>query len=368
MKRGPGELWGHGGEIYGRKVLCDFSACVSPLGLPPLAKAAAVKALDSSGDYPDPECRDLKKAIGEAHHLAPETILPGNGAAELIFALCFGIRPARVLAPVPGFSEYRRAAFAAGCEVQEILRSAETGFRIPEELAAEIPIRKSQEGETLLFLTNPDHPAGKVTKRQQLLDIASACEEQGIWFCLDESFLPFLKEEEEQTLLGESFPHLIVLRAFTKIYAMAGLRLGYLYSENASLLEKVRSVLQPWNVSIPAQMAGIAALKDRAYLDEVRDLVCRERAFLKAELESRGESGGEALAKEVFGGQANFLFFRAEAGLEEKLLGRGILIRSFENDAGLGPGYYRIAVRTREENERLLRAWREARQGVSSHG
>lgn len=149
--------------------------------------------------------------------------------------------------------------------------------------------------------------------------------------------------------LWKEYPHLIVLRAFTKIYGMPGLRLGYACFGDKKMAAGVRSVLQPWNTSIPAQLAGLAVLQEDGYLEQTYALLETERGYLKKELE-------KGLVEKLYPSSVNFFFFRAQKGLQKKLLRQGILIRSCENYRNLSDGYYRIAVKTHEENQELIRA------------
>ena len=157
-------LFPHGGcrGFIGKKVELDYSVCVNPLGMPPAAARAAVEAISECGNYPDPRSRDLIRALAAFHGLPDRSILPGNGAAELVFALCLLLRPDRVICPVPGFGEYRRAAIAAGSRIVELRRGPEDGFALPHDLTDRLRLWCSGSGNSLLFLTNPDHPAGAV--------------------------------------------------------------------------------------------------------------------------------------------------------------------------------------------------------------
>ena len=357
----------HGGDTCTHPAELDFSICVNPLGMPEAAKKAALDAVLKADRYPDPACRKLKAGLARFYHLPETYLMPGNGAAELIFALCQALRPEEVYAPVPGFSEYRRAASAVGARFHEIRREMEEDFALPPDLCrtleTDAPSDSKTAGRRLLFLTNPDHPVGRCTSREYLLQIARTCEEQGIWFCLDECFLPFLAEEEKISLLRETeneYPHLIILRAFTKIYGMAGLRLGCLIASDSALLCRIREVLQPWNVSLPAQEAGAAALQDREYLQRTRQLIKEEREYLRREIRALVEKKtADSSTGKVFPGEANYIFFRAREDLKERLLEKEILIRSFEREPYPGRGYFRVGVRTHEENAALIRRWKE---------
>ena len=152
----------------------------------------------------------------------------------------------------------------------------------------------------------------------------------------------------------QKYSHLIVLRAFTKIYGMPGLRLGYACSGSRKLLEGMKVSMQPWNTSIPAQMAGLAILKaDGGYLLKTKEILEKEREYLTKEL-----SGG--LAEKVYPSEANFIFFKSRKGLQELLLKEKILIRDCSNFENLTEGYFRIGIRTHEENQELIRRWKGA--------
>ena len=179
------------------------------------------------------------------------------------------------------------------------------------------------------------------------------CLETGCRLILDECFLGFLDCPEQFTLRGKlpDFPNLLLLRAFTKLYGLAGVRLGYALCADAALLEQMRRCGPPWNVSELAQAAGVAALRESAYVDAVRRLVSRERPKLYADL--------SALGLRVIPGEANFLLFRSPAPLSDALRERGILVRNCGNFHGLDDTWYRVAVRTEAENRRLIAALRE---------
>ena len=183
----------------------------------------------------------------------------------------------------------------------------------------------------------------------------SLCHEQGIRVVVDECFLALADPGEAAGLAGhlEKFPNLVLLRAFTKSYALPGLRLGYCLSADGKLLDRLSKCAQPWSVSGPTQAAGLAALAQPEYPAKARQLIAGERAWLTAAL--------SGLGLRAFPSQVNYILFQAPGvdDLKERLLERGVLIRSCANYVGLGPDYYRVAVRRRWENEGLMRAMRE---------
>lgn len=343
----------HGGDVltarsrYGGAVL-DFSTNLNPLGIPDQAAQAAAQADGSA--YPDALCRQLRQAIAAHDGVEAEQVICGNGAADLIFRLAFALRPQKALLLAPTFSEYEEALTCVGCQVERYALDSARYFDLDAGfLEAVTP------GIELVFLCTPNNPTGRLISTQLLVEIARKCEAVGARLVVDECFLP-LADEGGQGLapyLAE-FPHLFLLRAFTKSYAMAGLRLGYGLSADCDLLERLSGFAQPWSVSAPAQAAGTAAFTLCPNWPEgARALVARERPILAAGLTELGCA--------VVPSQANYLLFQAknDPDLKEKLLQKGILIRSCANYHNLGPDWYRVCVRGGEENRRLLAALKE---------
>ena len=272
----------HGGDIYTKKCRVDFSVNVNPLGVPESVKEAVRKSAESVEQYPDALCRDLTRALSEKEQLPEENILFANGAAELIFALTQALRPKKALIAAPGFAEYEAALSAAGCFIRMYLLQKEKGFLLQDDFCDDLT-----DDLDLVFLCNPNNPTGLTIPQELLLKILDNCRERNIYLVLDECFIEFLPEPEKVTMQGnlDEYPNLLILRAFTKIYAMPGLRLGYLLCSDEDLLDRISRSMQSWNVSIPAQMAGLAALNEDAYVKEARELIGKERAWMKAELE-----------------------------------------------------------------------------------
>lgn len=342
----------HGGDIYSAKEriegeIIDFSANINPLGLPQSVKDALADSLDACVHYPDPICRELVNQLAKYEQIQQEHILCGNGAADLIFRAVWAMRPRLALITVPTFSEYEQALTACGCKIDYFELKAENGFQLTGELLEHI-----QPQTDMVFICNPNNPTGQLVDQKLLERILARCASCGALLVVDECFRDFLDEPMQNSMNGwvESFPNLMILRAFTKHYAMAGLRLGYCLCSNPPLLERMVQCGQPWSVSVPAQIAGVAALQDRDYLERSRELIAQERAYLKESF--------ARLQIPVIGSQANYIFFHLPEfpDLQQELEKSGILIRSCDNYRGLEKGYYRIAVRTHAENERLVAA------------
>lgn len=405
-----GGNWADYEEICGEDIL-DFSANVSPFGLTENVREAASASLKNAYRYPDPECRDLRNAIADKYGLRSEHLLCGNGAADLIYRIAYAVRPRKAIVPAPDFSEYEGALQQVGCEIEywEWMRGDCTVEKwlyngrqvlttgcdkiqtcvVPASDLDYVPESDSVEGGTadlsddaskddrprqiaetnigvgripyfsddtltedldMIILSNPNNPSGCLYMPTFLRALVAECVQKQILLVVDECFMDFVDSARTYSLLEfvVDCRNLVVLRAFTKFYGMAGLRLGWCATSNADLIAGMKKAGPPWSVSIPAQAAGIAALSEEAYADRLRGYISAERQQL--------QSGLQGLGFQVVSGAANYILFYTErTDLAQLLLERGIAIRDCSNYVGLGPGWYRVAVRLREENERLLR-------------
>lgn len=339
----------HGGdwaayELEHGKTPLDFSASLSPLGMPDQVYQAAVDAMRDAGRYPDPSCRRLRAALSKRHGVDTAQIVCGAGAADLIDRLARVLQPKRALLPAPTFSEYESALRSVGCKVERFPLPAD--FSLPETFAEAITLETDA-----VFLCNPNNPTGLLTEPALL----RRCLERGVTLIVDECFLDLTDDPARYSLVSflRDYPNLILLRAFTKTFAIAGLRLGYALCGSAETARALQDMGQPWPVSVPAEAAGIAALEDQDYENEVRAFLHTERARMYRQL--------AGMDLRVVPGQANFLLFYSEdTDLAQKLHTKGILLRDCREFPGLCPGWYRTAIRKREENDMLLKALGEA--------
>lgn len=343
----------HGGDWAGYEAQyggtpLDFSANISPLGLPEGVREAVIRSLDTADRYPDPLCRALGEAVGGAEKVDPAWVLCGNGAADLIYRAVLAKGPARALVTAPAFSEYEAALDLVHCKTDRFPLRDEEDFELNEDFLGAVG-----PGTDMVFLCQPNNPTGRTVPRALLAQVLELCRAVNALLVVDECFCDFLDDPAAfslKNLLGK-YQNLLILKAFTKLYAMAGLRLGYCLCSDRALLDAMRGAGQPWAVSGPAQAAGIAALGETAYVEAVRALVRRERPRLAAEL--------VRLGFRVVPGEANYLLFHTKTPLIQPLRERGILLRDCGNYHGLGAGWYRTAVRTAEENDRLIAALEE---------
>lgn len=333
----------HGGDIYRHKNVIDYSSNCNPLGPPKGVVEAICSGASDIVHYPDVQASQLRDALSKHLSVKPEQIFFGNGAAEVIISIAFALKPKKALLLAPSFAEYGEALAAADCQIKYHYLEEKNGFAAGEDLMDAITADLD-----IFFLCNPNNPTGVLTDRNMVERLAEKCRRNGVTMVIDECFLDFVEASEKQSMIGRlaEYPNLIILKAFTKLYAMAGVRLGYCLCASAETMEKLDSVRQPWNVSSLAQAAGVAALGEENYVKTSLQTLAIEKAWL---LEKMVE-----LELTIYGSKANYIFFKGSRDFYEHCLEKGIMIRDCSNYEGLEKGYYRIAVRLHEDNEKLI--------------
>jgi threonine-phosphate decarboxylase len=327
------DLAAHGGDVYRYgDGMVDFSANINPLGLPPGIKKAIYSNLDKILYYPDPAARNVGQKIAEYWGIAEDNILLGNGSAELIYLIFSCFRPKTTSIPIPTFSEYELAAKNVESKIRFLKLEEKEGFRFKENPSCDI-----------LFLCNPNNPTGNLLFKN--LKVAERL------VVVDECFMDFLPDQKDHTSIWKAAKsrNLIVLRSFTKFFAIPGLRIGYLIGHR-EMVEKLRRYQPPWSTNCLAQIAAGLILNETGYIEKTHRLIEKERDFLF-----------EQLAKidglKPYPSVANFLLVKTKKGslnLKESLIKRQILIRNCSNFRGLSDRYIRVAVRSHKENLQLL--------------
>lgn len=342
--------YSHGGDVYSRRIEHDFSANINPLRLPDEVLSEVSQSLWHCENYPDPRCRELIRAISEREWFPSGNIVCGNGAADMIYRIVSALNPRRALVCAPTFSEYEKALTEHNCEVYRHYLKSTNDFKLTDSILEEIT-----QNVDIVFLCNPNNPTGATIPRQLLKLIFNKCSSTGTFLVIDECFLDFVPGGADLSAKPMLNDNSAILKAFTKIYAMPGLRLGYALFGSELMSKRVAATGQAWSVSTPAQAAGIAALKMDGYVEKTADMIRSEREYLSSGLRSMG--------LEVVPSEANFILFRCAKPLDEILPEHGIAIRNCENYHGLGRGWFRTAVRLRAENTLLLAAIREVLNG-----
>ncbi len=339
----------HGGNIFDKDVKLDYSVNINPLGMPEGVRDVIIRNIDKDETYPDIAYRELKVSIAVKEGVSEDTIICGNGASELIMAAVRAEKPINCAMAAPSFSGYERATRACGANVLYYELDSHNGFGY-EKVCSQLLKLDIQ----VCLLCNPNNPTGNLVPVNVLKDILDLCKARNIRLIVDECFLRFHPDYENisaKKLLSQ-YDNLVVINAFTKFYAMAGIRLGYMMCADKLFRERVSLQLPEWNISSIAQRAGIEALKDTDYEQKTRKLISEERVYLANELKAAGY--------EVYPSEADYITFRLPHkytgyNLMNALLQRKILIRSCESYNNMPPDCYRIAVKKHKDNEYLIK-------------
>ena len=338
----------HGGNIYnvdGRADdWLDMSANINPIGLSEAVKFAILSNIDGLVHYPDPQAIELKSAIAERYNFELENIITLNGAAEFFYLFFNTFRPRRVLVPVPSFSEYERSAKAAACEVKYFTTCAESNFNINfDELIKTI----RNEAINCVVLANPNNPTGNLLKNSSISRLFDEVE----FVIIDESFIDFLGDNFSTRKLLRTQKNLVIVQSLTKFFAIPGLRLGFAAADE-SVIKRLELGKDVWNVNYLAQKAGVAALADEEYIIKTRNWLSEEKIYINERL-------SKIDTLNYFEPTVNFVLikFASEAtalNVTEELKKQNILVRSCSNFRGLDSDYIRLAIRSREENCRVI--------------
>ena len=351
------EKFRHGGNIYREPApegtWLDFSANINPLGLSNRVRQCILEHIDDVVHYPDPDAKALKTGIASHYGLPLEEIVLGNGASELLYLFFGMMRFSHVLLPQPAFSDYERAAVAAGSRVEYFFTGPEDEFRVSwEGLLARIP------SVDCIVFGNPNNPTGTLLLAAELEECLETIP-VSTWVLVDESFLDFREDEKRYTVrhLVERYPNLFVLRSLTKFYALPGLRIGFAAAD-PEIVKRMEAAKDVWNVNVLAQKAGATALSDEDYRRDTLRWLAEERAYMTEALQ--GIHG-----MRIFPPSVNFVLAdvrntgKAASYILSCMKRKGILLRDCSNYPSLDANYLRMAIRGHEENQKLMDAWKE---------
>jgi len=346
----------HGGELrsfsekFGirERDILDFSSNINPLGPPASVREAYETAVEDLAHYPDPEALAFRRAVARHFPLWPENVVAGNGAVELLDLILRLLRPKRALLVEPAFLEYRRLLNLGGCEVRSVFLKEKDSFHFS---AAEM--MNALQGVEVALLAQPNNPTGTHSSREEVLKFLGEARRRNVFVVMDEAFVDWMPELSLGREVRDD-SHFFVIRSLTKFYALPGIRIGYGLGAK-KLIEKLSSQQIPWSCNRVAQKLGIAALQDSEFTSRSRQWLIEERSWLEGELHSLPWLKGYPSA-------ANFLLIRSTKSLFEEMGKRGIYIRDLTEFPGLGPSFFRIAVRTRAENGRLLESLKDCHE------
>lgn len=356
----------HGGNVwellrqhgFSSDQVVDFSIDVNPLGFPAVVRSVILDRVDDICRYPDPSAREFREAIAAYHQVPAETILPGNGTAELIGLLARYRQVNKCLIVVPTFGEYEWAVQQVGATTLPVQTLEASGFRLD---VGQPDWPHLLQGVDLVFLCNPNNPTGVAVAKEAVRELAYKCRDAGALLIVDEAFVEFVVDSDAVSILAETIQlgNVAVLRSLTKLFAIPGLRLGYLIAPPA-IVEELRALQPAWPLNTFALAVGVELLKERDYVGHSRQAI--------AELRDEFQRSLSALAGlQPFPSATNFMLCKltdtalTSSELCDRLASQGLLIRNCDSFMGLEPGrFIRVAVRSRRDNQRLVNAIHEA--------
>lgn len=320
----------------------DYSAILNPLGTPvQIVRAVKVAAADVS-DYPDARCAKVVEALAAQEDVPAGQIVVTAGATDAFIRIAAALRPHKALICTPSYVGYERGLRQIHAKVVHHSLVAREDFAVTDRILDYI-----EPDIDMMILSSPNNPTGRVIPRELLCKVLRTASRWGTWVVVDESFVQFTQEHSAATLL-DRYPQLIVVKSFTAPFAMAGLRVGWCLCGTRDVADRIQEVGMPWAVSAPAQAAALAALDVPGYLDLTRDYVAEERERLQAALKKAGML--------VIPSDANFVLFQGPAGLYERMLEQGVRMHPCDDYRGLDASWFRVAVRTAEDNGRFIAA------------
>lgn len=344
----------HGGNCPEPNII-DFSVNINPLGPPKGLSDIIAKNAGLILHYPDPFSERLKRRLSAFHDIGSENIAIGNGSIELIYLVSRIFKIKKALIVTPTFSEYEYALRLNGSMPGFFNTHEQEHFVIDRA-----KITRSIPRAGILFLCNPNNPTGSLLHGDEMLHLVRLCKKRGTTLILDEAFIDFTEEARKKAVMSESVKNesLVILRSMTKFFAMPGLRLGYAIGHKR-IMERIAEFQYPWNVNGLAQLVGERVLANKDYMHRTRAFIAKERQYM---LEGLNNIKG----LKVYPPSANFILCRLRAASvrnSKELIGRllqdGIYIRDCGNFRGLDDTFFRIAVRKRSDNIRLITAFKK---------
>ena len=385
------KMYFHGGNIYkvfrekNIKEILDYSSNINPYGIPEGLKKRITENLEVLERYPDPDYAELREKLAHLNNVNMSDIVLGNGATEIIFLFMKVINPKKILIVSPTFGEYERAVKAVGTSRNSIDLSCSDDNKNIENKEIEIEYFELKESDDfklnignlknqlekkydLLIICNPNNPTGKFLKLAETEEILKECNKYDTKLFIDEAFIEFLADGMKESIINteENKKNLFVTRAFTKFFAIPGLRLGYGMYFDKELEKKISEKKEPWSVNNIAEMAGLTVLDDTEYIEKTLKWITKEKIYMYEKL-------NEISGIKVYETEVNFITGKIDEKLfseglnvkvlREKMLEQGILIRDASNFKFLDERFFRLAIKDRASNDRVIEAMKEIFRG-----
>jgi threonine-phosphate decarboxylase len=328
------------------RTVTDFSTSLNPLGIPPVIKDHWTELVESVSDYPTIEGDGIAGFYRDRFGVQPEYVLAGNGSTEAMYLLARVLHPDRVLVVIPSYHDYYRASVLSDADVVWLPLSHKNGF---SSLNTEV-LSNACKGVDAIWIGRPNNPTGSLLPREVLSDISHRFSDK--WFILDEAFIQFADNwEEECFLLGKRPANMIIIHSLTKFYGIAGLRMGGLIGPG-DLISRIRRSKEPWTINGVAERVATLLMECSEYEAETRSYISCERERIVKRIE-------EIDGIRTFMSSVNFILCRWERtgdldDLFKHLLSNGVYVRDCRNFPGLEGNYFRIGLRTSAEDDQLI--------------
>ena len=343
----------HGGNIYkfqreGKNNILDYSSNINPLGVPQKFIDIAKENFDKLVNYPDPYYIELRKKIAEFNSLNIDNVIVGNGATEILFLYIRALKPKKVLILAPCFAEYERALKSVSAKIEYFeLRESDNFYPNIINLKKEI----ENNNYDLLLFCNPNNPTGQFIKLEDIKEIIETCENKNTKIFIDEAFIEFIENWKEKTVSLLKNKNVFIMRAFTKFFAIPGLRLGYGLGFDEDILKKMWEEKEPWTVNTFANLAGLIMLDDKEYIEKSEKWILEEKKFMYKEL-------SEFQYIKAYKTECNFILIKiyntSSASLRDKMIEKNILIRDASNFKFLDYHFVRLAIKDRKSNLKMM--------------
>lgn len=343
----------HGGNIYklervGKKDILDYSSNINPFGVPQKFIDKVKGNFEILTKYPDPDYIELREKIAIHNNLKLENIIVGNGATEILFLYMRAMKLKKALLLAPCFAEYKRALDAVRADIDYFELEEEKDFVVDIEKLINTVKSKAYD---LVLLCNPNNPTGKFISLDKLVELKKCVEEKNINLFIDEAFIEFVDNWKEKTAVLLKSNNIFIMRAFTKFFAIPGLRLGYGLSYNEKILEKMLAEKEPWSVNSFANLAGLTMLDDKEYIEKTEKWIAEEKEFMYEKLRSFQYI-------KAYKTECNFilikLFNMSSQNFREQMVEKNILVRDAANFKFLDHRFVRLAIKDRKSNLKLL--------------
>lgn len=343
----------HGGNIYkfqreGKENILDYSSNINPLGVPQKFIDIAKESFDKLVNYPDPYYIELREKIAEFNSVNIDNIIIGNGATEILFLYTRALKPKKVLLLAPCFAEYERALKSISAEIEYFeLKESDNFYPKIINLKKEI----ENNNYDLLLFCNPNNPTGQFIKLEDIKEIIKICENKNTKIFVDEAFIEFVESWKEKTFSLLKNKNIFIMRAFTKFFAIPGLRLGYGIGFDEKILKEMWAEKEPWTVNTFANLAGLTMLDDKEYIEKSEKWILEEKKFMYKKL-------SEFQYIKAYKTECNFILIKltniSSENLRAKMIEKNVLIRDASNFKFLDNSFVRLAIKDRSSNLKML--------------